>query len=118
MSAPAPTSEITIYRWSIRGVKAPQYDPERAVIPLREQLRRIRVAGDDRFLLIADLMSGCGLRNGEAAAVNLRNIVADDVYRVAEQVNQTTGRYAPLKHRKANEYRDVPLPVRVPGPRP
>ncbi|MFF3365226.1 tyrosine-type recombinase/integrase [Streptomyces misionensis] len=97
----------------LRGVKAPQYDPERAVIPSPEQLRRIRVAGDDRFLLIADLMSGCGLRNGEAAAVNLRNIVADDVYRVTEQVNQTTGQYGPLKHRKPNEYRDVPLPARV-----
>ena len=97
----------------LAGVKAPQYDPERAVIPSPEQLRRIRVAGDDRFLLIADLMSGCGLRNGEAAAVNLRNIVAGDVYRVTEQVNQTTGQYAPLKHRMSNEYRDVPLPVRV-----
>ncbi|MGY9067808.1 tyrosine-type recombinase/integrase [Streptomyces sp. CAS3] len=97
----------------LAGVKAPQYDPERAVIPSPEQLRRIRVAGDDRFLLIADLMSGCGLRNGEAAAVNLRNIVAGDVYRVTEQVNQTTGQYAPLKHRMSNQYRDVPLPVRV-----
>ncbi|MFF4019770.1 tyrosine-type recombinase/integrase [Streptomyces sp. NPDC001843] len=97
----------------LRGVKAPQYDPKRAVIPSPEQLRRIRVAGDDRFQLIADMMSGCGLRNGEAAAVNLRNIVADDVYRVSEQVNQTTGKYAQLKHRKQNEYRDVPLPTHV-----
>ncbi|MEV8464189.1 MULTISPECIES: tyrosine-type recombinase/integrase [Streptomyces] len=97
----------------LRGVKAPRYDPERVVIPSPEQLQRIRVAGDDRFLLVADLMSGCGLRNGEAAAVNLNNIVADDVYRVTEQVNQTTQQYAPLKHRKANEYRDVPLPARV-----
>ncbi|MFJ4621715.1 site-specific integrase [Streptomyces sp. NPDC088812] len=35
------------------------------------------------------------------------------VYRITEQVNQTTGRYAPLKHRKPGEYRDVPLPRRV-----
>ncbi|MEV5815878.1 tyrosine-type recombinase/integrase [Streptomyces mutabilis] len=95
------------------GVKPPQYDPKRAVIPSPEQLRQIRTAGDDRFLLIADLMSGCGMRNGEAAAVNVRNIVADDVYRITEQVNQTTGHYARLKHRKAGEYRDVPLPARV-----
>ncbi|MGW4026816.1 tyrosine-type recombinase/integrase [Streptomyces sp. NPDC005009] len=58
-------------------------------------------------------MSGCGMRNGEAAAVNLRNIVADDVYRITEQVNQTTGHYARLKHRKMGEYRDVPLHARV-----
>lgn len=59
------------------------------------------------------MMSGCGLRNGEALAVNVKNIVADDVYRVREQVNQTTGDYAPLKHRKKGQYRDVPLPARV-----
>ncbi|GGS54335.1 site-specific integrase [Streptomyces pseudogriseolus] len=97
----------------LAGVKPPQYDPKRAVIPSPEQLQQIRVAGDDRFRLITDLMSGCGMRNGEAAAVNLRNIVADDVYRITEQVNQTTGHYARLKHRKTGEYRDVPLPARV-----
>ncbi|SDJ45371.1 tyrosine-type recombinase/integrase [Streptomyces indicus] len=97
----------------LEGVKPPQYDPERAVIPSAQQLQTIRTAGDDTFLLIADLMSGCGLRNGEAAAVNLNNIVADDVYRITEQVNQTTKTYGRLKHRKIGEYRDVPLPSRV-----
>ncbi|WP_329025674.1 tyrosine-type recombinase/integrase [Streptomyces sp. NBC_00690] len=63
------------------------------------------------FTLVADLMTGCGMRNGEAAAVNLNNVVADDVYRIAEQVNQTTREYGRLKHRKASEYRDVPLPA-------
>lgn len=95
------------------GVKSPQYDPKRAVIPSLSQLHQIRDAGDDTFRLIANLMSGCGLRNGEAYAVNINNIVADDVYRVTEQVNQTTRSYARLKHRKAGEYRDVPLPART-----
>lgn len=58
-------------------------------------------------------MSGCGLRNGEAAAINLNNLVADDVYRVKEQVVMSTGKYGPLKHRKAWQYRDVPLPSSV-----
>jgi integrase len=58
-------------------------------------------------------MSGCGMRNGEAAAVNLNNIVADDVYRIAEQVNRTTGDYGRSKRRKVGDYRDVPLPARV-----
>ncbi|MCX5230490.1 tyrosine-type recombinase/integrase [Streptomyces sp. NBC_00233] len=53
------------------------------------------------------------MRNGEALAVNINNIAADDVYRITEQVNQTTKVYAPLKHRKASDYRDVPLPARV-----
>ncbi|MFJ6841543.1 RHS repeat-associated core domain-containing protein [Streptomyces griseoluteus] len=95
------------------GVKPPQYDPARAVIPSLEQLRGIRTAGDDAFRLMVDLMSGCGLRNGEAAAVNLSNLVADDVYRVSEQVILSTKSYGPLKHRKVGEYRDVPLPARV-----
>ncbi|MFD8703661.1 tyrosine-type recombinase/integrase [Kitasatospora sp. NPDC059648] len=95
------------------GVKPPQYDPKRAVIPSPAQLQGIRSSADDTFLLISDLMSGCGLRNGEAAAVNVNNIVAEDVYRVTEQVNQTTKGYAPLKHRKEGDYRDVPLPART-----
>ncbi|MFJ4879587.1 tyrosine-type recombinase/integrase [Streptomyces sp. NPDC088745] len=97
----------------LEGVKPPQYDPARAVIPSTAQLAGIRVAGDDMFRLVADLMSGSGLRNGEALAVNVRNIVADDVHRITEQVNHTTHAYARLKHRKVNEYRDVPLPART-----
>ncbi|MEU9357684.1 tyrosine-type recombinase/integrase [Streptomyces sp. NPDC048301] len=97
----------------LTGVKPPQYDPSRAVIPTLRQLHSLREAGDDAFKLIVDLMSGCGLRNGEAAAVNLNNIVADDVYRIKEQVIMSTGRYGPLKHRKAWQYRDVPLPSSV-----
>ncbi|MCD0486429.1 tyrosine-type recombinase/integrase [Streptacidiphilus sp. ASG 303] len=95
------------------GVKPPQYDPKRAVIPSVEQLKAIRTAGDDVFTLIVDLMSGCGMRNAEAAAVNLHNIVADDVYRITEQVNQSSGEYTRLKHRKDGDYRDVPLPAHV-----
>ncbi|MFB7618113.1 tyrosine-type recombinase/integrase [Kitasatospora sp. NPDC056181] len=97
----------------LEGVQPPQYDAERAVIPSVGQLVGIRSAGDDAFRLVAELMSGCGLRNGEAYAVNVNNIVADDVYRVGEQVNQATKCYARLKHRKAGEYRDVPLPART-----
>ncbi|GAA1068888.1 site-specific integrase [Kitasatospora nipponensis] len=95
------------------GVKAPQYDPKRAVIPSVAQLQGIRTAGDDAFRLVTDLMSGCGLRNGEAYAVNVNNIVAENVYRVTEQVNQASKTYARLKHRKVGEYRDVPLPARA-----
>ncbi|MFD4949949.1 tyrosine-type recombinase/integrase, partial [Streptomyces sp. NPDC058409] len=97
----------------MEGIKPPQYDPRRAVIPSVSQLWDIRTADDDTFLLIADLMSGCGMRNGEAAAVNINNLVADGVYRIAEQVNQTTKEYGRLKHRKVGDYRDVPLPTRV-----
>lgn len=97
------------------GVQPPQYTPDRSTIPTPGQLAAIRSSGDDTFQLLVGLMSGCGMRNGEAAAVNIHNIVADDVYRVTEQVNQTTKTYGPLKHRKPGEYRDVPLPPRIKG---
>ncbi|MCC0100431.1 hypothetical protein K7B10_37805 [Streptomyces flavotricini] len=57
-------------------------------------------------------MRGWGLRNGGAFAVNLNHLVAGGVYRITEQVNQTTKTYGRLKHRKPTEYRDVPLPNR------
>ncbi|MFF4759383.1 hypothetical protein [Streptomyces sp. NPDC001292] len=37
------------------------------------------------------------MRNGETFAVNLNNLVADDVHRTAEQVNRTTCRSERLK---------------------
>lgn len=46
------------------------------------------------------MMVGCGLRNGEARAVNVNNIVANDVDRVTEQVHSGTHRLAKLKHRE------------------
>ncbi|MGW3056562.1 tyrosine-type recombinase/integrase [Streptomyces goshikiensis] len=97
----------------LHGVNPPQYTPSRSVIPDPSQVATLRSSGDEAFQLLVDLMSGCGLRNGEAAAVNIRNLVADDVYRVTEQVNQATKTYGPLKHRKPGDYREVPLPLRV-----
>ncbi|PPS87077.1 hypothetical protein BZZ08_02922 [Streptomyces sp. MH60] len=47
------------------------------------------------------MMVGCGLRNGEARAVNINNVVADDVYRVHEQIHSNTDKLAKLKHRRA-----------------
>ncbi|MEU1227715.1 hypothetical protein [Streptomyces sp. NPDC005828] len=51
------------------------------------------------------MMAGYGLRNGEARAVNVHNVVAQDVYRVREQIHSNTLRPAKLKHRKAGEFR-------------
>ncbi|MEV5506645.1 tyrosine-type recombinase/integrase [Streptomyces orinoci] len=92
-------------------VTPPQYNPKRAIIPTVGELTQIRTAGDDDdFRLVVDLMSGCGLRNGEALAVNVNNIVADDVYRVTEQLRHEDGKLGKLKHRKSGEFREVPLP--------
>ena len=58
-------------------------------------------------------MHGCGLRIGEALAVNLRcRINRGTTLRVKEQVNPTA-QLRSLKFRKAGEFRDIPLPEYV-----
>ena len=59
------------------------------------------------------LMHGCGLRIGEALAVNVRCRIAEGtILRVCEQVDQQA-RLRPLKFRKKGDYRDIPLPQYV-----
>ncbi|MGC4982609.1 tyrosine-type recombinase/integrase [Streptomyces sp. DT193] len=97
----------------MKGVQKPEYVRKKVVIPTLAYLKQgLAVAGDDLALEIV-MMAGCGLRNGEARAVNINNVVADDVYRVHEQIHGNTHRPAKLKHRKPGEFREVPLPRSV-----
>ncbi|MFF9757765.1 hypothetical protein ACF1FC_34315 [Streptomyces sp. NPDC014344] len=45
--------------------------------------------------------------------MNINNLVAEDVYRVHEQVHSNAHRPAKLKHRKVGKFREVPLPRSV-----
>ena len=57
------------------------------------------------------LMRGCGLRIEEALAVCKEDFIEDGtVLRVAWQASGDGTKREPLKHRKAGEYRDVPVP--------
>ena len=57
------------------------------------------------------LMRGCGLRIEEALAVCKEDFIEDGtVLRVAWQASGDGKTREPLKHRKAGEYRDVPVP--------
>ncbi|MFF9850436.1 tyrosine-type recombinase/integrase [Streptomyces litmocidini] len=97
----------------VKGVQEPEYVREQVAIPsLAYVMKALTVAGEDLALEIV-MMAGCGLRNGEARAVNVHNVVAQDVYRVREQIHSNTLRPAKLKHRKAGEFREVPLPRSV-----
>ncbi|MGP3756794.1 tyrosine-type recombinase/integrase [Streptomyces sp. IBSNAI001] len=97
----------------VKGVQEPEYVRERVAIPsLAYVAKALRAADEDLALEIA-MMAGCGLRNGEARAVNVNNVVADDVYRVHEQIHSNTHKPAKLKHRKVGEFREVPLPRSV-----
>jgi integrase len=79
------------------------------VFPAHSQLTQV-AEGLNGMGLTIWLMRGCGLRIGEALAVQ-KSCFRDDgrTLRVTEQVNQA-GVLVPLKQRKAGEYRDVPVP--------
>ncbi|WP_066938250.1 tyrosine-type recombinase/integrase [Streptomyces sp. NBRC 110611] len=97
----------------LKGVVAPEYKPPRVIIPTREERKRAIAEAGDALALIIEVMSGCGLRTSEACAVNINNIVADDVYRVTEQIDNKKRVPAPLKHRDEGDFREVPLPATV-----
>ncbi|MFF6772822.1 tyrosine-type recombinase/integrase [Streptomyces sp. NPDC012637] len=97
----------------VKGVQEPEYVRAKVVIPSLAYVKKALAVADDDLALEIVMMVGCGLRNGEARAVNVNNVVADDVYRVHEQIHSNTHKPAKLKHRKAGEFREVPLPRSV-----
>ena len=80
------------------------------VFPSHAQL--VTVAEGIRYSLTIWLMRGCGLRIEEAFAVQ-KSCFRDGgtVLRVYEQASRDGMKTQPLKHRKAGEYRDIPVPV-------
>ncbi|WP_455679058.1 tyrosine-type recombinase/integrase [Streptomyces bottropensis] len=97
----------------VRGVQEPEYIRELVVIPSLDYVKKALTVADEDLALEIIMMAGCGLRNGEARAVNVNNVVANDVYRVHEQIHSNTHKPGKLKHRKAGEFREVPLPRSV-----
>ncbi len=96
-------------RYSRKGFVFPSYEQVRFVADggmNPESRRAVRGAG-----LCVWLMRGCGLRIEEALAVAKEDFIEDgSVLRVAWQASGDGTRREPLKHRKAGEYRDVPVP--------
>lgn len=81
------------------------------VFPVHGQLARM-AAGLNGLGLTIWLMRGCGLRIAEALAVQkscFRD--AGKTLRIFEQVAPDGKGTAPLKHRKAGEYRGIPVPA-------
>ncbi|MGW4624908.1 tyrosine-type recombinase/integrase [Streptomyces rubiginosohelvolus] len=95
------------------GVVAPAYVPKPITIPTLEEIYALKAVGSDGLRVVIDLMSGCGHRNGEAYAVNTERLVADDVYRITEQIDGKTREPARLKHRKPGHFRETPMPSLV-----
>lgn len=95
------------------GIKTRDYHPPRSIIPTVEYATAAARTAHFQLGLMITMMRGCGLRNGEARAINVNNVISDDVYRVTCQIHHNTYRPAPLKHRRPGEFRDVPLPRSV-----
>ncbi|MEW9514632.1 tyrosine-type recombinase/integrase [Streptomyces bacillaris] len=97
----------------VKGIQEPEYVRSTVAIPSLAYVTKALAVADEDLALEIVMMAGCGLRNGEARAVNVNNIVAQDVYRVREQIHSNTLKPAKLKHRKTGEFREVPLPRSV-----
>ena len=96
-----------------------RYSRKNFVFPAYEQVRVVADGGVNPETkravggagLCVWLMRGCGLRIEEALAVSREDFIEDGtVLRVAWQASRDGKRREPLKHRKAGEYRDVPVP--------
>jgi integrase len=85
-------------------------DHDDFVFPTHPQL--VALVGGIRYPLTVWLMRGCGLRIEEALAVQKSCFrEGGTVLRVFEQASRDGTKTQPLKHRKAGEYRDVPVPA-------
>jgi integrase len=83
------------------------------IIPAHAQVEAVAAGLPPDWATTVWLMHGCGLRIGEALAVNLRCLINHgNTLRVKEQVNPFA-QLRPLKFRQAGEFRDIPLPAYV-----
>jgi hypothetical protein len=83
------------------------------ILPAHSQVEAVAAGLPPDWAATLWLMHGCGLRIGEALAVNLRcRINKGKTLRVKEQVNPSA-ELMPLKFRRAGEFRDIPLPEYV-----
>ena len=80
------------------------------ILPAQAQIEAVVARLPPDWAATVWLMHGCGLRIGEALAVNLRcRINRGETLRVKEQVNPAA-QLRPLKFRQEGEFRDIPLP--------
>jgi integrase len=98
---------------SARSVTTPKPEPRRVVPWTAERVLAVRAGLDERYRAMADLGSGCGMRQGEifGLAVDALDFENDNL-RVVRQVKLLKGRpvFAPPK---GGKLRQVPLPASV-----
>jgi integrase len=85
------------------GRAAPRAD---FVFPSHQQVSAVAESAG----IVVWLMRGCGLRIEEALAVHREDFLSSRTLRLTGQASRDGRAKLPLKHRKAGEYRDVPVP--------
>lgn len=76
------------------------------VFPSHEQVSSVAAAVG----LVVWLMRGCGLRIEEALGVHREDFLGPRTLHLTGQASRDGRKKMPLKHRKAGEYRDAPVP--------
>ncbi|HWG64235.1 MAG TPA: tyrosine-type recombinase/integrase [Streptosporangiaceae bacterium] len=76
-----------------------------------DKIDKLTAALPEPMRFTVPLMAGCGLRISEALAVRSGDF--NGRLRITGQINPATRSRAPLKHRGADGYRDIPVPAWV-----
>jgi integrase len=101
----------------LRGITLPPVTQKAdLVFASREQIDKLAAGMPEPYGFTVYLMRGCGLRLGEALGVR-RDDMRNGTLRLARQTNPV-GYPVPLKHRAADDYRDIPVPDYVLDRRP
>jgi len=83
------------------------------ILPAHAQILALAAGLPADWAATVWLMHGCGLRVGEALAVNLRCRVSNDQALWVKEQADPGAQLKPLKFRRPGEFRDIPLPEYV-----
>lgn len=100
----------------LKGIKLPALSQKAEIVfATREQIEKMALAMPEGYDWTIYLMRGCGLRLGEALGVNPGNFKGAnlDTLRLECQLAPDGRSFQPLKHRGADDYRDIPAPSYV-----
>jgi integrase len=97
-------------RSNIKGLNLPALVQKTEItFATQAQIENLAALMPEPYGFTIYLMRGCGVRLGEALGV-FRSDMSGGSLRLKRQLAPTAMEYTPLKHRDADDYRDIPLP--------
>ena len=96
----------------LRGIKLPSGQRKAEIhVATREQIEELASGLPEPYGYTVYLMRGCGLRIGEALGCTSGDFL-NGTLRLSRQMD-LAGELVPLKHRSADDFRDIPVPQYV-----